>query len=197
VNYLVGSNTTTGDSELPFTPAGGYTLTHSPYGTFDQAGNVAEWNEALVSSSPVTRGARGGAWDTNATSLLAATRGSLAASAENSDTGFRLARTAAVANVPGDYNNNGVVDMADYVVWRDHLGTSFQLQNEVAGTTPGTVTAEDYTAWRARFGNTSGAGAGLESLAVPEPSAWILAAATCAVMLSVRCRFTPALGRGC
>ncbi len=67
--------------------------THSPYGTFDQGGNVAEWNETLVSSSPtVTRVRRGGAWDLDVTNLNAATRGSLAASQENDDTGFRLAR---------------------------------------------------------------------------------------------------------
>jgi hypothetical protein len=80
--------------------------------------------------------------------------------------------------VPGDYNNNGVVDMADYVVWRDHLGTAFQLNNEVAGTTPGSVTEDDYAAWRARFGNTSGAGTGggLQGAAVPEPGAAFLIA---------------------
>jgi hypothetical protein len=71
--------------------------------------------------------------------------------------------------VPGDYNGNGVVDASDYVVWRDHLGTSFQLSNEVSGTTPGSVTQEDYAAWRALFGNTSGAGSGIGAGSVPEP----------------------------
>jgi hypothetical protein len=71
--------------------------------------------------------------------------------------------------VPGDYNSNGVVDAADYVVWRDHLGTNFQLSNEVSGTTPGSVTQDDYAAWRARFGNTSGSGSGLGGGSVPEP----------------------------
>jgi autotransporter-associated beta strand protein len=69
-----------------------------------------------------------------------------------------------VAGVPGDYNNNGVVDGADYVVWRN----GGPLQNEVA--TLGSVTPEDYTEWRARFGN-SGSGSILAgSSAVPEPS---------------------------
>jgi hypothetical protein len=80
-----------------------------------------------------------------------------------------------VAGVPGDYNNNGTVDAADYVLWRDHSGTAFQLQNEVASTTPGQVTAEDYNAWRSRFGNTSGSGSALgESSSVPEPSSLLL-----------------------
>jgi hypothetical protein len=68
--------------------------------------------------------------------------------------------------VPGDYNNNGVVDAADYVLWRKG-GT---LQNEVDN--PGTVNAADYTAWRTRFGNISGSG--LSAGAVPEPSAILL-----------------------
>ncbi len=76
--------------------------------------------------------------------------------------------TPAAAGVQGDYNGNGVVDMADYVLWRN----GGPLQNEV--NTPGTVDASDYDAWRARFGNTSGAGAGLGSSAVPEPSCFVL-----------------------
>jgi hypothetical protein len=70
--------------------------------------------------------------------------------------------------VPGDYNNNGIVDAADYVLWRK----GGPLQNEVD--TPGTVNAADYTAWRARFGNTSGSGSGLNASAVPEPNAILL-----------------------
>jgi hypothetical protein len=61
--------------------------------------------------------------------------------------------------VPGDYNNNGKVDGADYVLWRN----GGPLQNEVD--TPGTVNAADYTEWRSRFGNPPGSAA-----AVPEPA---------------------------
>lgn len=80
------------------------------------------------------------------------------------------------AGVPGDYNGNGVVDGADYVVWRNNG----PLLNEVAD--PGTISAADYTEWRARFGNTSGSG--LASAAVPEPSdalLWLVASACCSV----------------
>jgi hypothetical protein len=80
--------------------------------------------------------------------------------------------------IPGDYNNNGVVDGADYVLWRK----GGPLVNEV--NTPGVVNAADYTEWRARIGNTSGSGAavGTEHAAVPEPgtiglSVFVLAAA--------------------
>jgi hypothetical protein len=78
--------------------------------------------------------------------------------------------------VQGDYDNNTVVDAADYVLWRRlNPATGVQLQNEVTGVSPGDVANDDYEAWRARFGNTSGAGAGSGSslgggAAVPEPS---------------------------
>ena len=81
-----------------------------------------------------------------------------------------------VGTLPGDYNNNGVVDAADYILWRN----GGPLANEVD--TPGVVNAADYTAWRARFGNTSGSGAGVTgeppvtTSAVPEPSAFVLLA---------------------
>ncbi len=66
--------------------------------------------------------------------------------------------------VPGDFNGNGVVDMADYVLWRN----GGPLQNEISDT--GVVTAQDYLDWRAHFGNTSGSGSSLgQSTSVPEP----------------------------
>jgi hypothetical protein len=87
------------------------------------------------------------------------------------------------AAVPGDYNNNGIVDAADYVLWRDN-GT---LANEVA--TPGTVTAEDYDEWRARFGNGSAGGSALgASAAVPEPAICGLALFALALLANVRRR---------
>ena len=67
--------------------------------------------------------------------------------------------------VPGDYNENGAVDAADYVVWRN----GGALPNE--GVTPNSNTPEDYDFWRSRFGATSGSGS---VVAVPEPSVAIL-----------------------
>jgi hypothetical protein len=48
----------------------------------------------------------------------------------------------------GDYNNNGTVDAADYVLWRN----GGPLQND---STPG-VQAGDYDVWRANFGKSGG-----------------------------------------
>jgi hypothetical protein len=72
-------------------------------------------------------------------------------------------------NMPGDYNNDGSVDAADYVVWRKGLGTTY--------------TADDYNIWRAHFGQTAGGGAGLPSTgplsaAVPEPTSLVLCASS-------------------
>lgn len=57
---------------------------------------------------------------------------------------------------PGDYNNNGTVDAADYVLWRN----GGPLQNDP---TPG-VQAADYAFWRANFGNTGGLPSGPSTL---------------------------------
>jgi formylglycine-generating enzyme required for sulfatase activity len=46
------------------TPVGEFELSDSPYGTFDQGGNVFEWNEAIVyqDSTSASRGLRGGSY---------------------------------------------------------------------------------------------------------------------------------------
>src|SRR4029079_16566215 len=84
--------------------------------------------------------------------------------------GFRLATIATAAGVPGDYNNNGVVDAADYILWRKFNGNpSVTLPND---STTGTD-ANDYTEWRSHFGQTSSGsvqGSLLQS-SVPEPPA--------------------------
>lgn len=69
------------------------------------------------------------------------------------------------AGVPGDYNDNGSVDAADYVLWRN----GGPLQNEVEDI--GSVTVQDYTVWRTRFGNIAAASASLGGSAmIPEPA---------------------------
>jgi Concanavalin A-like lectin/glucanases superfamily/Dockerin type I domain len=78
------------------------------------------------------------------------------------------------AGVSGDYNKDGVVNAADYTVWRNHLGQNFQLDNEnPADSNPGVVDQADYAYWKSRFGATSGSGAAAAA-AVPEPGSWIL-----------------------
>ena len=75
---------------------------------------------------------------------------------------------ANAAGLPGDYSQNGVVDAADYTVWRDHLGQMFTLPNEDPNSTPGQVTAEDYDFWKTHFGQSTGNSA--PATAVSEPA---------------------------
>jgi T5SS/PEP-CTERM-associated repeat protein len=83
----------------------------------------------------------------------------------------------------GDYNQNGTVDAADYVVWRKNNGTTHTLPNDPFG---GTIGQAQYNNWRAHFGQTAGRGAGITGSpsaasrapttdsAVPEPASLFL-----------------------
>jgi hypothetical protein len=92
--------------------------------------------------------------------------------------------TYVTAAVAGDYNGNGIVDAADYTVWRDHLGQTFTLPNRDS-TNSGPINSADYTFWKTHFGNTSGSGAG-QAGSVPEPTSLILALSAIATMLVIR-----------
>ena len=80
--------------------------------------------------------------------------------------------SVAAAGVPGDYNGNGIVDAADYTVWRDHLGQTFALPNRSSANT-GPISTADYDAWKVNFGTHAGSGAGASG-AVPEPATLVL-----------------------
>lgn len=77
----------------------------------------------------------------------------------------------------GDYNLNGVVDAADYVVWRNSLG---QVGTALAadGNANGSIDPGDFNVWRSNFGQTAGSGASLQGSAgespIPEPSSAVL-----------------------
>jgi formylglycine-generating enzyme required for sulfatase activity len=153
------------------TDAGAYTLSASPYGTFDQGGNVWEWNERLfidpVFPENTVRGMRGGDSGESAGWMHAANWST--GPYEESYLGFRL---ATIPELSGDFNHDNTVDAADYVDWRKNPG--------------GIYTPDDYTTWRANFGQTFSVGTGASSAfspppsaldnSVPEPSALALAA---------------------
>jgi hypothetical protein len=82
----------------------------------------------------------------------------------------------------GDYNNNRVVDAADYIVWRKRLGQNVTMANDM---TPGTIRAVDYTVWRTNFGRALGGGAVLSEV-VPEPTASLLVLAGGTAIVIVR-----------
>ncbi len=83
------------------------------------------------------------------------------------------------AGLPGDYNEDGLVDAADYTRWRDNLGSQISLPND---DTPG-VAGDDYTRWVNNYGASDAQSA---AAAVPEPGAWIhvvVGVATCVMAL--------------
>ena len=57
------------------------------------------------------------------------------------------------SGVEGDYSENGTVDAADYIIWRDTLGSFADLRADGDGS--GVVDRADYDYWRERFGNSS------------------------------------------
>jgi hypothetical protein len=92
--------------------------------------------------------------------------------------------SAAIVATPllaGDYNADGIVDAADYTVWRDKLGAAAgSLPNDVDG---GVISQAQYITWKANFGATSGSGAAAHlapgdspgaNYAVPEASTRLL-----------------------
>ena len=66
-----------------------------------------------------------------------------------------------------DYNGNGIVDAADYTIWRDHLGQSVTPGTNGDSNGDGTVNDADYAVWKSLYGQ-SGTGA-TTSL---NPAAW-------------------------
>jgi hypothetical protein len=71
-------------------------------------------------------------------------------------------------SVTGDYNKNGIVDAADYTVWRDSLG---QMGPGLAADGDGSnaVDSGDYDVWALHFGEHAGSGAGA-MITAPEPA---------------------------
>jgi hypothetical protein len=84
---------------------------------------------------------------------------------------LNILREKTLTEIPGDFNNDGKVDAADYVVWR-------KTDSSSAG----------YNTWRSHFGFSSGAGAATAqssgTVSVPEPVSFALIT-VCFVALGV------------
>jgi hypothetical protein len=105
--------------------------------------------------------------------------------------GTKLTTTLGAPNlITGDFNKDGYVDAADFVVW---VKTQGQLGEETNHPFADAnhdfmVNATDFAAWSKYFGSpgsSSGAGsyAGLGDFAVPEPASWLAATLAGAIFL--------------
>jgi hypothetical protein len=75
------------------------------------------------------------------------------------DIGAFELQTVASPSLPGDYNQNEVVDAADYVVWRKTFGSGVPQYSGADGNGTSTIDAGDYDVWRGNFGATPAAAA--------------------------------------
>jgi hypothetical protein len=93
---------------------------------------------------------------------------------------------AVTADPPGDYNDDGVVDVADFVMWRKLEGTSTEMEND---SNPLPINDLQYITWHANFGETAVIGSGgSETQRVPELATWPLLLSLAAVSAFARFR---------
>ena len=71
----------------------------------------------------------------------------------------------------GDFNDDGIVDSADYALWRNNLNGAESVLNG-NGDGSGTVDAADLALWKQNFG--LGAAAAASAAATPEPSSLVI-----------------------
>jgi uncharacterized repeat protein (TIGR03803 family) len=96
---------------------------------------------------------------------------------DDAGTIFKLTRVV----VPGDYDDNGVVDRADYDLWSRTFGSATALAAD--GNGDGVVDAADYTVWRDALD--SSPAESRAAYAVPEPSAIYLSVVSTLISLAV------------
>ena len=169
-NFFGGDATSGEDGTLP---AGDYTLVVGSFGTvaLTDIGNPADPADDVVNVIGVS------------------TIDELVPGFDNSIIGsgdYILQLTYGGGKLPGDYNADGVVDAADYTVWRDTFGSMSDLAADGDGS--GTVDAADYDIWRQNFG--AGAGGFVNNAeAVPEPTTATLIAAALVLIGMARSRY--------
>jgi hypothetical protein len=91
---------------------------------------------------------------------------------------------AATVGLPGDFNQDGKVDAADYVKWRKNETANSPLPNDNGLTTQ----VARFNLWRSNFGNMSGSGSVASSPAAPEPHALILGTMGLVILCGIRRR---------
>jgi hypothetical protein len=90
---------------------------------------------------------------------------------------------------PGDYDEDGTVGAADFIIWRKALGQSNMtpIGFMADGDGDGQVDEDDYNIWRTNFGKTSSP-ALPPAAGVPEPATWLILVVALLPMFSAACR---------
>ena len=105
--YSVTQNGSYSGSQNYLTDVGAFTNSGSSYGTFDQSGNVYQWND-LDGTPGSSRGLRGGYWGSIVAFVLSSSVSySDAPSVESYSLGFRLASPVSGSGVP-EIDPNGL-----------------------------------------------------------------------------------------
>jgi len=154
-----------------------------PWGTGDPV-NEAAWATAAILASGTFAPGVSPSFDTGSSGNVFTTLGN--STAFGNIASATMTTTVRVYTASADYNHNGIVDGADYVIWRNYRGVSVPNGMFGDGNGDGIVNQPDYDLWRARYGMASGSGAS-ESLStgtVPEPAA--------ALLLAIGALLTPA-----
>ena len=86
------------------------------------------------------------------------------------DIDFRSLKLFDGGDISGDFNGDGLVDAADYTVWRDNEGLDESMLAPGTGDGSGTVDTGDYNAWVANFGARAVLTPPSSAAAVPEPT---------------------------
>lgn len=176
--FWQNNNMTFDKSLVHLTEVGAYTNATSYYGLYDVDGLVYQWTDdgrqragAGTYDFPVYRG---GSWANNEEFVGAAYRNlySFAHVASYANFGFRVASLVPEESFVGDYNGDGMVNLADYTVWRDTLGATVAYSGDGAdGNANGVVDAADYFEWKNHFAQTAATGQLAAAFnTVPEPA---------------------------
>jgi formylglycine-generating enzyme required for sulfatase activity len=88
-NYSVTQSGSYDSNQNYLTDGGSYEGSAGPYGTFDQGGNVREWNDAVISDS--FQGVWGGSWNNDELDLRSSSRDFEAPDCKDNLIGFRVA----------------------------------------------------------------------------------------------------------
>lgn len=97
---------------------------------------------------------------------------------------YELSLSITAAVLPGDYNRDGMVDAADYVLWRNTQGQTVTAGSGADGNSDGQITSADFSVWRSHFGQAAGTGSGVVPAGTTVPESAAVAIVLCGTVLA-------------